>query len=193
MRSFWLLLVGALLASCSNIPFNPEVVVPTRNPLPYSVKVTVSGFDSYLVEPGSSMVADPKIQNHIVTRTGSLGSKKDDWEGAILEYLAARQTFRQVTIGASADLDLTMRIIVYIDPSVQYKFNHMYVALTEASVRDPRNGRALISYSGFGKAPGEVSRGGKGDDAMPIDRAVHASLNDLFGKMEADQNRLSML
>ncbi|MGQ0810320.1 MAG: hypothetical protein ACT4OO_03745 [Nitrospiraceae bacterium] len=193
MMALQLLFIMLLFANCSKIPFNPESVVPTKTPLPYSVNVKVTALDSFLVEPGSVMVADPNLQNHILVQTPSLGSKKEEWEKAILDYLGTRQTFRRVGLSGASDWNLAMRIIVYIDPSVQYKFNHIYVARTETIVQDPRNGRPLITYSGFGKAVGEVSRGGKEDDAAPINRAVHAALNDVFGKMESDYKRLAAL
>jgi hypothetical protein len=82
---------------------------------------------------------------------------------------------------------MTLRLFVYIDPSVSFKFNHVYVAKIDGALRDPRNGRVLLDHVGKGKAFGEVSRDGRDDDHEPINRAIRAALNDLFGKLEQDK------
>lgn len=191
-RALATLVMMASLAGCTNIALDPTPVVPTKNPLSYSAKVKLGELAAYMVEPGASMLADPNLQNHVTGLEGGLRGARSEWEKSIVDYLAARQTFQQVLLEGGADLDLTLRVIIYIDPSTQYKFNYIYVARTDATLTDPRSNRPLGSYSGFGKASGDVSRGGRDDDAGPINRAVHAALNDMFGKIESDP-RLAQL
>jgi len=73
-----------------------------------------------------------------------------------------------------------MRIHIYIDPSVDSDLHHVYVARIDATMAEASPNRALSKYIGFGKATGEEDRG-------PINLAVQAALNDLFGKIENDQ------
>ncbi|MDO9116491.1 MAG: hypothetical protein Q7U39_00915 [Nitrospira sp.] len=182
-----LFVLGCGLAACNHISLDPAPVVPTAQPLPYSARVELTEVGAYLVQPGATMIADPRLQNHVTGKLPSVDRAKPQWEQAVLEYLAARKTFRQVVTEGPADLSMTLRVLIYVDPGVSFKFNHVYVATIEGALRDPRNGRALIEYAGKGKAIGEVSRGGTDDDRDPINRAVRAALNDLFEKLERDK------
>lgn len=185
------LLIG-LLAGCATIPFDPAPVVPTKHQLPYSVRLKLGPLGAFMVEPGATMIADPGLQNHVLSPVDSLVSPRERWEAAILQYVTARQTFRRLIKEGTADLDLELWGTIYIDPSRAFDFNYIYAARVDALLKDPRNGRLLTSYSGFGKAVGEVARGGKDDDKQPVNRALHAALNDLFGKMEHDRRLASL-
>ncbi len=133
------------------------------------------------------MIADPSLQNHVTGTVPSLERAKPQWEQAISEYLAARKTFRQVVKEGPADLLMTLRVLIYVDPGVSFKFKHVYVAQIDGALRDPRNGRALIESVGKGKAFVEVSRDGKDDDREPINRAVRAALNEMCEKLERNR------
>lgn len=182
-----LCVLGYVLAACNHIVLEPIPVVPTNQPLPYSARVEITEVGVYLVQPSATMIADPRLQNYVTGKLPSLDRAKLQWEQAVLDYLAARKTFRQVVNEVPADLSMTLRLFVYVDPGVSFKFNHVYVAKVDGVLRDPRNGRALIEYVGKGKAIGAVSRGGMDDDRKPINQAVRAALNDLFGKLEGDK------
>lgn len=186
------LFLCAWVAGCTGIALHPAPVVPTKNPLPYSAKVKLAELAAYTVEPGATMIADPNLHNHVTGQESGFEAARAEWEKAILDYLATRRTFRQVQQGGGADLDLALRVIIYIDPSVQYKFNYIYVARIDATLSDPRSHRVIAGYSGFGKDAGDISRGGRDDDEGSVNRAVHAALNDLFGKIEGD-TRLARL
>ena len=180
-----LMYVAFLVAGCSSLVFQPAPVVPTKSPLPYSAKVKLSQVEAYMVKPGATMIADPHIENHVTGVSNSLGDAKKEWEKSIADYLAARKTFTYLSTDSQTDLDLTMQLHIYIDPGVQYKFNHVYVVRIDATFTDPRTGQ-LNSYLGLGKSAGDVVRGGKEDDQGPINSAVQSALNDLFGKIEND-------
>ncbi len=66
------------------------------------------------------MIADPHIENHVTGMSNSLGKAKKDWEKAIADYLAARKTFSYLSTDSKTDLDLNMRLNVYIGPGVLY-------------------------------------------------------------------------
>jgi hypothetical protein len=187
IRSLSLVVLGCSLAACNYILLDPTPVVPPGQSVPYSARLELTDVGAYLVQPGATMIVDPHLQNHVTAKVSSLDRAKPQWEQAVLDYLAARKTFRQVVKEGPADLLMTLRVFVYVDPSVSFKFNHVYVAKVDGTLRDPRNGRALIEYVGKGKAFGEVSRSGKDDDKEPINLAVRAALNDLFGKLERDR------
>jgi hypothetical protein len=174
-----------LVAGCSGLVFQPAPVVPTNSPLPYSAKVKLSQVEAYTVKPGATMLADPHIENHVTGVSNSLGNAKKEWEKSITDYLAARKTFTYLSMDSQTDLELTMRLHIYIDPGVLYKFNHVYIARIDATLTDPRTGK-LNSYLGLGKSTGDVVRGGKEDDQGPINNAVQSALNDLSGKIEND-------
>jgi hypothetical protein len=177
--------VAFLVAGCSSLVFQPAPVVPTKSPLPYSAKVKLSQVEAYMVKPGATMIADPHIENHVTGVSNSIGNTKKEWEKSVADYLAARKTFTYLSTDSQTDLDLTMQLHIYIDPGVQYKFNHVYVVRIDATFTDPRTGQ-LNSYLGLGKSAGDVVRGGKEDDQGPINSAVQSALNDLFGKIEND-------
>lgn len=180
-----LVLIALLVTGCSSLVFQPAPVVPTKSPLRYSAKVKLSQAEAYLVTPGATMIADPHIENHVTGMSNSLGNAKKEWEKAIADYVAARKTFSYLSMDSQTDLDLSMRLHIYIDPGLQYKFNHVYVARIDATLTDPRTGQ-LNSYLGLGKSAGDVVRGGNEDDQGPINNAVQSALNDLFGKIEND-------
>ncbi|HEX8751630.1 MAG TPA: hypothetical protein VF732_10985 [Nitrospira sp.] len=178
-----LLPVSALLLlslSCSKLVYQPGAVVPTTSPLPYSATVRLAEIEAYNVEPGATMVADPRIENKVTGIAEPISKAKKEWERSITEYLAARKTFAYVSTDSQTDLDLSMRLNIYVDPSVMSDFNHVYVARIDATLMEGANKRPLAKYVGFGKTTGE-------DDHGPINLAVQAALNDLFGKIENDQ------
>ena len=178
-----LLPVFALLLlnfSCSQLVYQPGAVVPTTSPLPYSVTVRLSEIEAYNVEPGATMVADPRIENKVTGIAQPISKAKKEWERSITDYLAARKTFTYLSTDSQTDLDLSMRLNIYVDPSVMSDFNHVYVARIHATLADGFSKRPLSKYIGVGKTAGE-------DDRGPINLAVQAALNDLFGKIENDQ------
>lgn len=183
-RMVSLVVVGLIsVAGCSHPPFDPTPVVPTNSPLPYSAKIKVSEIGTFEVEPGASMAADPQLQSHVSRVAPTLLSTNDpaDWERTTMKYLTTRKTFRRVVDEGPADLDLTLRINMFIDPSVGSGFDHVYLAFTDATVSDPQTGRSLMRYSGFGRMTGEKK------DKAAMERAVHAAFRDLFAKMETDK------
>lgn len=182
-RSFFFLTV--LAAGCSTLVFQPAPVVPTQSPLPYSAKIKLTEIEAYMVKPGATMLTDPRIENYVTGVSGSLGPAKKEWEKSIADYLAARKTFTYLSADSQTDLDLSIRLNIYIDPGVLFQFNHVYLARTEASLANPRTGRTL-AYLGTGKSVGDVIRGGKEDDQGPINAAVQSALNELFWKIEND-------
>src|SRR5262245_585608 len=169
-----------LSLSCSHLVYHPTAVVPTSAPLPYSATVRLSEIDAYDVEPGATMVADPRIENKVVGISKPLSKAKKEWERSIADYLAARKTFTYLSTDSQTDLDLSMRLNIYIDPSLESDFDHVYVARIDATLAEGSGKRPLSKYIGFGKATGEEDRG-------PINLAVQSALNDLFGKIETDQ------
>lgn len=178
-----LLPVFALLLlnfSCSQLVYQPGAVVPTTSPLPYSITVRLSEIEAYNVEPGATMVADPRIENKVTGIAQPISKAKKEWERSITDYLAARKTFTYLSTDSQTDLDLSMRLNIYVDPSVMSDFNHVYVARIDATLAEGSSKRPLSKYIGFGKTAGE-------DDRGPINLAVQAALNDLFGKIENDQ------
>jgi hypothetical protein len=185
----FLVVVGFIsIVGCAQTPFDPTPVVPTSSPLPYSAKIKVSEIGTFEIEPGASMATDPQLQSHVRRAAATLLStgNPEDWEHTTVKYLTTRKTFRKVVEEGPADLDLTLRINMYIDPQVGSGFNHVYLAVTDATVSDPQTGRSLIRYSGYGRTTGEKK------DKGAMERAVHAALRDLFGKMETDKRMQSL-
>ena len=83
-----LLPVFALLLlnfSCSQLVYQPGAVVPTTSPLPYSVTVRLSEIEAYNVEPGATMVADPRIENKVTGIAQPISKAKKEWERSITE------------------------------------------------------------------------------------------------------------
>ncbi len=179
---FLLPLLGSVLLnlSCSQVVYQPSPVVPTSSPLPYSATARLIEIEAYSVEPGATMVADPRIENKVTGVRLSLSKAKKEWERSIIEYLASRKTFTYLSTDSQTDLDLSMRLNIYVDPSVESQFNRVYVARIDATLAESPAKRPLSKYLGFGKAAGDD------DDQGPINLAVQAALNDLFGKIEND-------
>lgn len=175
-----------LFLACSQLVYAPAPVVPTKQPLPYSATLTLAQVGAYLVKPGATMIADPHLANHVTEASQSVQSAKAEWEQAILRYLEARKTFLRVATTGPSDVDVVLHLNVYIDPGVLFQHRYVYVTRVEAAVTDPRTHLVLLSYSGYGKAAGDVRRQGREDDQDPINHAVQMALNDLFGKMEQD-------
>src|SRR5215213_4714355 len=173
-----------LLAGCTKPPFDPSPVVPTTSPLPYSAKVKVSEIGRFEVDPGASLSTDPNLQNHV--RRTAATRDPTEWERATVQYLTTRKTFKRVVQEGTADLDLTLRIHLYIDPGLSRDFSHIYIAAISATLSDPQTGRSLMSYSGFGKKAGDSN------DDPAMEQALLAAYHDLFGKMEADKRLLSL-
>jgi len=169
-----------LSLSCSQLVYHPGAVVPTASPLPYSATVRLAEIEAYHVEPGATMVADPRLENKVTAIAQPISQAKTEWERSIRDYLAARKTFTYLSTDSQTDLDLVMRLNIYIDPSVESDFDQVYVARIEAALAEGSGKRLLSRYVGFGKATGEKDRG-------PVNLAVQAALNDLFGKIENDQ------
>ena len=170
----------AVLLSCAQLVYHPAAVVPTASPLPYSATVRLADIEAYNVEPGATMAADPRIENRVTGIAQPLGKAKKEWERSITDYLAARKTFTYLSADSQTDLDLSMRLDIFIDPSVESDFAHVYIARIDATLRQPSSKRPLSKYTGFGKATGSEDRG-------PVNLAVQAALNDLLGKIETDQ------
>ncbi|HET9313688.1 MAG TPA: hypothetical protein VFO04_06770, partial [Nitrospira sp.] len=116
------------LLSCSHMVYQPAPVVPTTSPLPYSSTVRLAEVEAFLVEPGATMIADPRIENKVMGVPQPLSKAKKEWERSITEYVSARKTFTYLSTDSQTDLDLTMRLNIYIDPSVASDFHRVYVA-----------------------------------------------------------------
>jgi hypothetical protein len=166
--------------SCSQVVYQPTSVVPTNSPLPYSASVKLTEIEAYSVEPGATMVADPRIENKVTGVRLPLSKAKKEWERSIQEYLAARKTFTYLSADSQTDLDLSMRLNIYVDPSIESQFDRVYIARIDATLAESSGKRPLARYIGFGKAAGDD------DDQGPINLAVQAALNDLFGAIEND-------
>jgi hypothetical protein len=171
----------SLLLACSQMVYQPAPVVPTTSPLPYSATVRLAEIEAYTVEPGATMIADPRIENKVRGVRQPLSKAKKEWERSITEYLAARKTFTYLSTDSQTDVDLSMRLNIYVDPSVMSEFDRVYVARIDATLAESSTKRPVSRYLGFGKASGDD------DDHGPINLAVQAALNDLFGKIENDQ------
>ena len=183
LRGILLPLLASVLVnfSCSQVVYQPAAVVPTNSPLPYSATVRLVDIEAYSVEPGATMVADPRIENKVTGVRLPLSKAKKEWERSITEYLAARRTFTYLSTDSQTDLDLSMRLNIYVDPSVESQFDRVYMARIDATLAEPSKKRPFSKYLGLGKAAGND------DDQGPINAAVQSALNDLFGKIENDQ------
>lgn len=179
-----------LTAGCAKLTFHPAPVVPAKSPLPYTAQVRVTELAAHMVEPGATLLANPNLQDAVTQATAVPGLSAQEWASSITDYVAARQTFRKIVAEGRADVIVALRIFLYIDPGLEFKFNHTYVAKTDVVLKDPLSGRAFAAYTGFGKAFGLVSRGSREDDEGPINKSVQAALSDMFGKLEADKRLL---
>jgi hypothetical protein len=176
-----ILLPVLITLSCSQFIYQPTPVVPTTSPLPYSVTVRLMEIEAYNVEPGATMVADPRIENKVTGVRQPLSKARKEWERSIADYVAARKTFTYLSTNSQTDLDLSMRLNIYVDPSINSQFDRVYVARIDAALAEGTGKRPVSKYLGFGKAAGDD------DDRGPINLAVQSALNDLFGKIENDQ------
>jgi hypothetical protein len=184
-------IASLLFFGCAGVSFHPAPVVPTKQNLPYSAQVRLAELGVYAVEPGATMRTDAQVQNFVTHASSVPNLSQKQWEKAVLDYLTARQTFQRVTGDGPGELALALRIFIYIDPGLSIDFNHVYITRADATVTHPQTGKAIaLYYSGFGKAFGPVSRGSKEEDEGPINKSVHAALNDVFSKLEND-NRLA--
>jgi hypothetical protein len=150
------------------------------------VKLTLAHVGSYMVDEGAVHATDANLAAHVVNDTDHVASARDEWEQAILRYLQDRKTFAQVSTRNPSDVNLVLHMNIYVDPGALFQYQHVYVARADAAIADPKTQRILLTYTGNGKAFGEVSRDGKEDDREPVNRAVQMALNDLFDKMEHD-------
>jgi hypothetical protein len=171
--------IPLIFTGCASVSSHPAPVVPTKQPIPYSAQVRLVEHGVHAVEPGATMRTDPQLQNSVIHTSSVPNLSQKQWEKAVLDYLAARQTFRKVVEDGPSDIAMILRIFVYIDPGVGFKFNHTYVARADATMIEPRK-------------VGPVSRGSKEDDEGPISKSVRAALNDVFSKLETD-TRLTLL
>lgn len=182
--------LATLAIGCTTLTFHPAPVVPTKSSLPYTAQVHLSELAAYLLEPGATLLTNPNLQDMVRQARSVPSLSAQEWDKSILDYVTARQTFRKVVRDGRADVIVALRIFLYIDPGLGFKFNHTYIAKADAALKDPHNGRVLATYAGFGKAIGVVSRGSREDDEGPINKSVQAALNDLFGKLETDKRIL---
>ena len=179
-------------ASLAPLTFPPAPVIPTRHPLPYSAQIHVLQISAYSVQPGATLTTDPRTQ-HFIDPFGTVPPlSREEWKATVLDYVAARQTFRSISAAEPSDLALVLRMSVYIDPGMADDFNYTYVTKADADLIDPQNGRVMEYYSGFGKAFGPVSRTSMEVDKFMLNQSLHSALNDLFDKIESDTQLASL-
>ena len=123
-----LLVLVATVTACSKIPFAPATVVPTKASLPYTATVELATIGAYVVQPGATMSPDPNLQNRITAPVPALTSDKEAWEQALVDYVVSRRTFRTVVKQGASNIRLAIRMLIYIDPSLGFKSNTIYVA-----------------------------------------------------------------
>ncbi|HJR76404.1 MAG TPA: hypothetical protein VJ805_05495 [Nitrospiraceae bacterium] len=179
-------------ASLARVTFPPAPVIPTKRPLPYSAQVQVLQISAYSVQPGATLTTDPRTQNFIDPFGTVPPLSREEWKATVLDYVAARQTFRRTSTTEPSDLRLALRVFVYIDPGMADDFNYTYVTRGDADLIDPQNGRVMAHYSGFGKSFGPVSRTSMEADKFMLNRSLHSALNDLFDKIESDTQLASL-
>ncbi len=174
------------------LTFPPAPVIPTTHPLPYSAQIQVLQISAYSVQPGATLTTDPRTQNFIDPFGTVPPLSPEEWKATVVDYVAARQTFRRISTTEQSDLTLALRVFVYVDPGMEDDFNYTYVAKADANLIDPRNGRVMAPYSGFGKAFGPVSRTSMEVDKLMLNQSLHSALNDLFDKIESDTQLASL-
>ncbi|MCC2639698.1 MAG: exported protein of unknown function [Nitrospira sp.] len=184
------IVIVTLAVGCTTSTFRPALVVPTKSSLPYTAQIRLTDIAAYTVEPGATLRTDPDLHDTVTEADSTPAISGRKWDKSVVDYVTARRTFRKVVADELADVIVAVRIFVFIDPGLEFKFNHTYVAKADALLKDPQNGRTLATYAGFGKAFGDVSRGSGEDDDTPINKSVQAALNDLFGKLETDKRIL---
>jgi hypothetical protein len=141
---------------------------------------------AYSVQPGATLTSDPRTKNFIDPFGTVPPLSREEWNATVLDYAAARHTFRRISTTEPSDLTLRLRVFVYVDPGMERDFNYTYVTNTDADFIDPQNGRVMAHYSGFGKAFGPVFRGSMEADKFMLNQSLHSALNDLFDKIESD-------
>lgn len=159
---------------------------PNDTTLPQTAKVHLTEMGAYAVEPGATMQADPNLQNRVTSELDTLTGDAGLWERFIAEYVSGRRTFERVVTEEQADVDLRLRVTIYVDPSVELDFEPVYVARAEATLLEDGSGRLLGDYRGFGKAPGSVPSTESREPHALVNRALQGALSDLFGKLESD-------
>ena len=179
-------------ASLAPLTFPPAPVIPTKHPLPYSAQIQVLQISAYSVQPGATLRTDPRTQNFIDPFGTVPPLSREEWKATVLDYVAARQTFRRISTIEPSDLTLALRVFVYVDPGMANDFNYTYVTKADANLIDPRNGRVMEYYSGFGKAFGPVSRTSMEIDKFMLNQSLHSALNNLFDKIESDTQLASL-
>jgi hypothetical protein len=147
---------------------------------------------AYPVLPGATLTTDPRTRNFIAQIGTVPPLSHEEWRERIVDYVAARQTFRRISTTEPSDLTLALRVFTYVDPGMEYKFNHTYIAKADADLINPQNGRVMTHYSGLGKTFGPVSRGSMEEDKPMIDQSLQSALNDLFDKIESDTQLASL-
>ena len=177
--------------SLAPLTFPPAPVIPTKLPLPYSAQIQVSQINAYSVQPGATLTTDPRTQNFIDQFGTVPPLSREEWKATVLDYVGARQTFRRISTTEPSDLTLALRVFVYVDPGMEDDFNSTYITKVDANLIDPRNGRIMANYSGFGKAFGPVSRTSMETDKF-MHRSLHSALNDIFEKIESDTQLASL-
>lgn len=85
---------------------------------------------------------------------------------------------------SQTDLDLNMRLNIYIDPGILFTFNHVSGPHRRYACRSFH--RTAPHLSRLGKVQRGCGQGGNEDDQGPTNNAVRSVLNDLFGKIESD-------
>lgn len=179
-------------ASLAPLTFPPAPVIPTKHSLPYSAQIQVLQISAYSVQPGATLTTDPRTQNFIDPFGTVPPLSREEWKATVLDYVAARQTFRRISTTEPSDLTLALRMFVYVDPGMADDFNFTYVTKADANLIDPRNGRVMEHYSGFGKAFGPVSRKSMEIDKFMLNQSLHSALNNLFDKIESDTQLASL-
>ena len=172
--------------SVAPLSFPPAPAIPTKHPLPYSAQIQILQISAYSVQPGATLTTDPRTQNFIDPFGTVPPLSREEWKATVLDYVAARQTFRRISTTERSDLTMALRMFVYVDPGMEDDFNYTYVTKADANLIDPQNGRVMAHYSGFGKAFGPVSRTSMETDKFMLNRSMHSALNDLFDKIESD-------
>ena len=107
-----------LTLSCSpQLVYQPGAVVPTASPLPYSATVRLAEIEAYHVEPGATMVADPRIENRVTGIAQPLNKAKKDWERSIARLISrhakrlptCRPTVKPILISPCGSISILTR------------------------------------------------------------------------------------
>ena len=117
------LVVGWSLSACDQIVLEPTLVVPTKGPVAYSAQVSLTDLSAYLLDPGRTVLPDRGLQNHVTEKLSSVVRAKPEWEQVVPTYLDSRKTFCQIVQEDPADLLMTLRLVLCVDPSASFEFN----------------------------------------------------------------------